>query len=159
MLQTHGSGWHKRRQPFRLLCTLDLCKASVNLHLLSFRCNSGSGYDSRSDERPSALLIVILIVALFAIGPERLPKAARVLGRAVGSFKKYMNEATSELREVSEEFKEVSDELASVKKSVTEVLKDAEKEIEEAAKETDKAIKEAPEAEKKAEEKAEETEA
>ena len=52
-------------------------------------------------------LIVILIVALFAIGPERLPKAARVLGKAVGSFKKYMNEATSELREVSEEFKDV----------------------------------------------------
>ena len=63
-------------------------------------------------------LIVILIVALFAIGPERLPKAARVLGRAVGSFKKYMNEATSELREVSEEFKDVTNEIASAQKTM-----------------------------------------
>ena len=43
-------------------------------------------------------LIVILIVAMLAIGPERLPKAARTLGKAVGSFKKYMNDATSDLR-------------------------------------------------------------
>ena len=71
-------------------------------------------------------LIVILIVALFAIGPERLPKAARVLGKAVGSFKKYMNEATSELREVSEEFKDVTNEIASAQKT----MKDAFLEVE-----------------------------
>ena len=48
-------------------------------------------------------LLVILVVALFVIGPERLPKAARTLGRAVASFKKSMNDATSELREVSDD--------------------------------------------------------
>ena len=57
-------------------------------------------------------LLVILIVALFAIGPERLPKVARTLGRSLRAFKKSMGEATSELREVSDGFKEVTDELA-----------------------------------------------
>ena len=59
-------------------------------------------------------LIVILIVAMLAIGPERMPKAA--LGKAVGSFKKYMNDATSDLREASDEFREVTDEIADAQK-------------------------------------------
>ena len=63
-------------------------------------------------------LIVILIVAMLAIGPERMPKAARTLGKAVGSFKKYMNDATSDLREASEEFREVTDEIADAQKTV-----------------------------------------
>ncbi len=56
-------------------------------------------------------LIVILIVALFAIGPERLPRAARVLGRSLRDFRKYMNEATSELREASAARDEVKAEI------------------------------------------------
>lgn len=44
-------------------------------------------------------LIVILIGREACHRPERLPKAARTLGKAVGSFKKYMNDATSDLRE------------------------------------------------------------
>ena len=57
-------------------------------------------------------LIVILIVAMLAIGPERMPKAARTLGKAVGSFKKYMNVASSDLREDRYEFRVVTDEIA-----------------------------------------------
>ncbi len=68
-------------------------------------------------------LIVILIVAMLAIGPERMPKAARTLGRAVGSFKKYMNDATSDLREASEEFREVTDEIADAQKTVRKAFK------------------------------------
>ena len=44
--------------------------------------------DSRMAKIGSMELIVILIVAMLAIGPERMPKAARTLGKAVGSFKK-----------------------------------------------------------------------
>ena len=43
-------------------------------------------------------LVVILLVALIAIGPERLPQAARTLGRALRDFRKSMNEAAGELR-------------------------------------------------------------
>ena len=85
-------------------------------------------------------LIVILIVALFAIGPERLPKAARVLGRAVGSFKKYMNEATSELREVSEEFKDVTNEIASAQKTMKDAFLDAEKDMKSAERDINNAV-------------------
>ena len=74
-------------------------------------------------------LIVILIVAMLAIGPERMPKAARTLGKAVGSFKKYMNDATSDLREASEEFREVTDEIADAQKTVRKAFKDADDEI------------------------------
>ena len=70
-------------------------------------------------------LIVILIVAMLAIGPERLPKAARTLGKAVGSFKKYMNDATSDLREASDEFREVTDEIADAQKTMRKAFKDA----------------------------------
>ena len=78
-------------------------------------------------------LLIILIVCLFAIGPERMPKVARKLGRSLAAFKKSINEATSELREVSDEFKEVSDELASVQKSVKDAISDAGEEINKAA--------------------------
>ena len=85
-------------------------------------------------------LIVILIVALFAIGPERLPKAARMLGRAVGSFKKYMNEATSELREVSDEFKVVTDEIAGAQKTMKNALLDADEEVKATGREIDETL-------------------
>ena len=49
-------------------------------------------------------LLVILVVALFVIGPERLPKAARTLGPAVAAFMKSVKDATSALRVVSEAF-------------------------------------------------------
>ncbi len=39
-------------------------------------------------------LMLILIIALIAIGPEKLPDIARALGRAFGEFKK----ATDELK-------------------------------------------------------------
>lgn len=44
-------------------------------------------------------LVVILLVALFAIGPERLPQAARTLGRSLRDFRRSMNEAAGEIRE------------------------------------------------------------
>ena len=82
-------------------------------------------------------LLVILVVALFVIGPERLPKAARTLGRAVASFKKSMNDATSELREGSDEFKGVTDEIASAQKTMKNALLDADEEIKAAGREAD----------------------
>lgn len=74
-------------------------------------------------------LIVVVIVALFAIGPERLPRAARMLGQAVSAFKKCMNDATGELREVSGDFKEVTDELANAQKDMQRAIIEADEEI------------------------------
>jgi len=44
-------------------------------------------------------LLVIFIVALFVLGPERLPIYARKLGEALAQFKKYSTEATQEIKE------------------------------------------------------------
>lgn len=79
-------------------------------------------------------LLIILIVCLFAIGPERLPKVARMMGRSLAAFKKSMNEATSELREVSEEFKDVTDEIANAQKDMKKAIQTAGDEIEKAEK-------------------------
>ena len=68
-------------------------------------------------------LIVIILVALFIVGPERLPKLARSVGKTVASFKRYMGDITKELRESDVDLKSVSDDLKSVKKDLTESMK------------------------------------
>jgi sec-independent protein translocase protein TatB len=58
---------------------------------------------------------IILVIALIAIGPEKLPEIMKVLGKAFGEFKK----ATQELKKtVDETTKDVEEEFA-----VEEVLK------------------------------------
>ena len=44
-------------------------------------------------------LIVIFVVALLVIGPDRLPAYAQKLGQAVAQFKKYSAEATKDIKE------------------------------------------------------------
>ena len=44
-------------------------------------------------------LIVILIVVLFVVGPDRLPGYAKKMGEAVSQFRKYSEEATREIKE------------------------------------------------------------
>ncbi len=44
-------------------------------------------------------IILILVVALFAIGPDKLPSFARKLGEGLREFRKFSSEATKEIRE------------------------------------------------------------
>ena len=60
-------------------------------------------------------LLIILIIALVVLGPEKLPQAARALGKAIGSVKKYVREASEELE---------IDELKQIKKDVDGIQKD-----------------------------------
>ena len=60
-------------------------------------------------------LILVFVVALFALGPDRLPEYARKLGEAVAQFKKYSDEATKDIKE-----------------SVVEPLKEAQRPLKEA---------------------------
>ncbi len=64
-----------------------------------------------------AELIVVFLVALFAVGPDRLPAYAKKLGEAVSQFRKYSEEATREIKE-----------------SVVEPLEEAQAPLREAAK-------------------------
>lgn len=43
-------------------------------------------------------LIVIALVALIVIGPERLPRVARTAGALLGRFQRYVNDVKSEVR-------------------------------------------------------------
>ncbi len=45
-----------------------------------------------------AEILVILIVALIVLGPDRLPKAARQLGKAVGEVRRWSNNVQDDLR-------------------------------------------------------------
>ncbi len=42
-------------------------------------------------------LVVIAIIALLVIGPERLPQFARDAGRLVGQFRRYVQKARKEI--------------------------------------------------------------
>jgi sec-independent protein translocase protein TatB len=69
-------------------------------------------------------ILVIGVVALIVIGPERLPKVARTLGHLVGRMQRYVNEVKADIRREVE-----LDELRALKGSV----EDAARSIEDAA--------------------------
>ena len=72
-------------------------------------------------------LIVMLIVALFVLGPDKLPVYAKKMGEALAQFRKYSDEATKDIRE-----------------SVVEPLQEAQRPLREAVEplnELDKAVR------------------
>jgi sec-independent protein translocase protein TatB len=72
-------------------------------------------------------LIVIFVVALFVVGPDRLPTYAKKLGEALAQFKKYSDDATKD-----------------IKKSIVEPLEEAQRPLKEAVEpltELDKAVR------------------
>jgi len=71
-----------------------------------------------------AELIVVFLVALFAVGPDRLPGYAKKLGEAVSQFKKYSEEATREIKEsVVEPLEEVQAPLREAAKPLEDLDK------------------------------------
>ncbi|MBL8414742.1 MAG: twin-arginine translocase subunit TatB [Propionivibrio sp.] len=78
-------------------------------------------------------LIVIAIVALVVIGPERLPKVARTVGHLLGRMQRYVNDVKSDIsREMQlDELKklqaEVKDSARSFERSMSSELQAIEK--------------------------------
>lgn len=69
-------------------------------------------------------LIVVFIVALFAVGPDRLPAFAKKLGQAVSQFRKYSEEAAREIKEgVVEPLEEVQEPLREAVKPLEDLDK------------------------------------
>jgi sec-independent protein translocase protein TatB len=76
-------------------------------------------------------ILVIAVVALVVIGPERLPKVARTLGHLFGRMQRYVNDVKSdiqreveldELKRLQASVKDTAQEIeSSVTKSVAEV--------------------------------------
>lgn len=72
-------------------------------------------------------LLVIAVVALLVIGPERLPKVARTAGHLFGRLQRYVNDVKSdiqrelELDELKKLRSQFEDAARSVEQSVSEV--------------------------------------
>ena len=88
-------------------------------------------------------LLVIAVVALIVIGPERLPKVARTLGHLFGRMQRYVNDVKADIsREMElDELKKLQttmqDAAHSFQQSVTSGMNAAESELKSIAKETD----------------------
>jgi sec-independent protein translocase protein TatB len=83
-----------------------------------------------------AEIIVILVVALVVVGPERLPRLAADIARTIRELRKYTSGITAEFTEVIHDFeketegersqwKEIGEGLTSATRSVTDALRSA----------------------------------
>jgi sec-independent protein translocase protein TatB len=77
-------------------------------------------------------ILVVGVVALIVIGPERLPKVARTLGHMFGRLQRYVNEVKAdinremELDELRKLQSEVQSAARSIEQSVTKAAHDVE---------------------------------
>lgn len=89
-------------------------------------------------------ILVIAVVALIVIGPERLPKVARTLGHLFGRLQRYVAEVKADIdREMQmEELKKLQSSMQeaarSVEKSMTEGVRDTETQIKAVAEDVEK---------------------
>jgi len=80
-------------------------------------------------------ILVIAVVALIVIGPERLPKVARTLGHLFGRMQRYVNDVKADIqREMEiEELKKlqssVEDAARSIEQSVSKEVHETEQQL------------------------------
>ena len=80
-------------------------------------------------------LMVIAVVALVVIGPERLPKVARTAGLLLGRLQRYVSDVKADInREIQlDELKklqqQVSDQVTSLEASVTHQMREVESSV------------------------------
>lgn len=95
-------------------------------------------------------LLVIGVVALIVIGPERLPKVARTLGHLFGRMQRYVNDVKADIaREIElDELKKLQttmqDAARSFEQSVTREVNAVDSELRKVAEEADAAPRPAP---------------
>ncbi|GAB1235195.1 Sec-independent protein translocase protein TatB [Ferrigenium sp. UT5] len=80
-------------------------------------------------------IMVIMLVALVVIGPERLPKVARTLGQLWGRVQRYVNSvkrdigSSVELEELREVERQVKAEAEALERSVQQAGHDIERDL------------------------------
>jgi len=93
-------------------------------------------------------LLVIAIVALVVIGPERLPKVARTAGHLLGRLQRYVSDVKSDIsREMQlEELKkmqtEIQDSARSFESSINTGIQDVEQTLTQTAQSAETAVQE-----------------
>ena len=78
-------------------------------------------------------MVLIGVVALIVIGPEKLPRVARTVGALMGKAQRYVSDVKAEVSRSME-----LDELKKMKETVTEAAKDMENTIQSNASEIEK---------------------
>lgn len=73
-----------------------------------------------------AELIVVFVIALFVIGPDKLPAYAKKLGEALSQFRKYSEEAT---KDIKESIVEPLEEAQKPLREAVEPLKELDREV------------------------------
>ena len=93
-------------------------------------------------------LLVIGLVALIVIGPERLPRVARTIGHLMGRMQRYVADVKADInREI--EFEELRKMRDSMQKAASDIQTSVDQELNKTADDLNKAV----EGEKKTEEK------
>lgn len=72
--------------------------------------------------------LIILIIAVIVIGPDKLPELGKALGKTVKSVKKYVNETASEIADI-DELKDLKNDVDSIRTDVTSIGKNLEKSV------------------------------
>ena len=81
-------------------------------------------------------IVVIAVVALIVIGPEKLPKTARTLGHLFGRLQRYVNDVKSDIsREIE------LDELRKLQKEVQTAATDLKSSVEGAARDVETGVR------------------
>ena len=81
-------------------------------------------------------IVVIAVVALIVIGPERLPKVARTLGHMFGRLQRYVNEVKADINREME-----LDELRKLQTEVQGAARDIEQSMTSAAREVETGVR------------------
>lgn len=81
-------------------------------------------------------IVVIGVVALIVIGPERLPKVARTLGHMFGRLQRYVNEVKADINREME-----LDELRKLQSQVQSAAQDIERSVNQAAHEVQTGVR------------------
>ena len=81
-------------------------------------------------------IVVIAVVALIVIGPERLPKVARTLGHMFGRLQRYVNEVKADINREME-----LDELRKLQAEVHSAARDIEQSVTSAAHEVETGVR------------------
>lgn len=81
-------------------------------------------------------IVVVGVVALIVIGPERLPKVARTLGHMAGRLQRYVNEVKADINREME-----LDELRKLQSQVRKAAQDIEQSVTQAAHEVQSGVR------------------
>jgi sec-independent protein translocase protein TatB len=81
-------------------------------------------------------ILVIGVVALIVIGPERLPKVARTLGHMAGRLQRYVNEVKADINREIE-----LDELRKLHSQVQSAARDIEQSVSQAAHDVESGVR------------------